>query len=161
MVALCRQRGEREGLATNLYAQAMHELDLPRRYRTIFVCGGFGLGGRRGHDREGLRRIYEHLEPGGTLVLDNEVPYASLGWWPAWTAEGRQGLPREWRDYGERRRAADGDELALVTRLLALDPLEQHVTSQIRAGLWRDEELVAEEEHTTWPGRGSSRSFTG
>ena len=37
----------------NLYAQAMHELDLPRRYRTIIVCGGFGLGGQREHDVEG------------------------------------------------------------------------------------------------------------
>ena len=73
MLERVRERCEREGLAApNLYAQAMHELDLPRRYRTIIVCGGFGLGGRREHDVEGLRRIYEHLEPGGTLVLDNE-----------------------------------------------------------------------------------------
>lgn len=33
-LAVCQQRAEREGLAHRLYAQAMHELDLPRRYRT-------------------------------------------------------------------------------------------------------------------------------
>jgi hypothetical protein len=81
-------------------------------------------------------------------VLDNEVPSANPRWWSAWTAEGREALPRDWRDYGERRRTADGDELALTTRLVAIDPLEQHVTTQIRAGFWHDGELVAEEEHT-------------
>ena len=30
----------------NLYAQAMHELDLPRRYRTIIVCGGWASAAR-------------------------------------------------------------------------------------------------------------------
>ena len=79
MLALCRERAEREGLSPNLYQQAMHELDLPRRYRTIYVCGGFGLGGNRDHDEVALRRIYEHLEPGGALVLDNEVPYDDAG----------------------------------------------------------------------------------
>src|SRR5215213_10459605 len=44
MLAHCREAAEREGLSPNLYARAMHELDLPRRYRTVFVCGGFGLG---------------------------------------------------------------------------------------------------------------------
>jgi len=147
MIELCRERLAGEGLETNLYAQAMHELDLPRRYRTILVCGGFGLGGRREHDREALRRIHDHLEPGGLLVLDNEVPYASRTW-GRWPREARGELPAAWAEYGERERAADGSELALAGRLVALDPLEQHVTTQLRAGCWRDGELVSEEEHT-------------
>ena len=77
MLALARERAVREGLdPPNLYAQAMHELELPRTYRTIVVCGAFGLGGERDHDVEALRRLFEHLEPGGTLVLDNEAPFA-------------------------------------------------------------------------------------
>ena len=76
MLRHCREAAEREGLSPNLYAQAIHELDLPRRYRTIYVCGGFGLGSTREQDVEGLRRLHDHLEPGGLLVLDNEVPYA-------------------------------------------------------------------------------------
>ncbi len=101
MLERVRERCEREELPQpNLYAQAMHELDLPRRYRTIIVCGGFGLGGRREHDVEGLRRLYEHLEPGGTLVLDNEVPYADTFLWAYWPKEKRQELPRAWRDTG-------------------------------------------------------------
>jgi SAM-dependent methyltransferase len=65
MLAQCRDRAAREGLAPRLYAQAMHELTLPRAYRTILVCGAFGLGGNRGWDVEALGRLYQHLEPGG------------------------------------------------------------------------------------------------
>lgn len=32
MVALCREKAERDGLSPNLYVQPMHEIDLPRRY---------------------------------------------------------------------------------------------------------------------------------
>jgi SAM-dependent methyltransferase len=148
MLDRVRERCEREGLRQpNLYAQAMHELDLPRRYRTIFVCGGFGLGGQRKHDVEGLRRIYEHLESGGTFVIDNEVPYAAFGW-KYWQRNEREELPRPWRDKGDRRQAADGDEIELHSRIADVDPLAQRVTAQIRALLWRDDEQVAEEEHT-------------
>ena len=69
------------GRSPNLYCQAMHELDLPRRYRTIFVCGGLGLGSTREQDQQALRRLYEHLKPGGRLVLDNEVPYSNATQW--------------------------------------------------------------------------------
>src|SRR5215207_4306668 len=57
MLAHCRAAAEHDGLSPSLYAQAIHELDLPRRYRTIFCCGGFGLGSTREEDAEGLRRL--------------------------------------------------------------------------------------------------------
>ena len=146
MLALCRERAERRGLTADLYTQAMHELELPRRYRTIYVCGGLGLGGRREHDVEALRRFHDHLDPGGTLVLDNEAPYA-CGHWKYWPKQARAALPRPWPAEGDRRRASDGAEYELRSRVLDLDPLEQRVTLEIKAGLWRDGELVAEEEH--------------
>jgi SAM-dependent methyltransferase len=148
MLERVRERCKREGLAApNLYAQAMHELDLPRRYRTIIVCGGFGLGGQREHDAEGLRRIYEHLEPGGTFVVDNEVPYAAIGW-KYWQRKEREELPRPWRDKGDRRRTTDGDEIELRSRIVEVDPHAQRVTVEIRAFLWRDDDVIAEEHHT-------------
>lgn len=148
MLERVRERAEREGLAPpNLYAQAMHELDLPRRYRTIIVCGGFGIGGRRDHDVEGLRRLYEHLEPGGTLVLDNEVPYAKAFFWSFWTKEKRQELPRQWRDEGDRRPLGDGTELELRSRLVEADPLAQRIAIEMRAFHWKGDELLAEELH--------------
>src|SRR5687767_14223156 len=145
MIALCRERAEREGLSPTLFVQPMHELDPPRSYRTIVVCGGFALGSDRAQDLQALERFREHLEPGGTLVLDNEVPYADPRQWQLWLREGRAALPRPWSDDDpERRRAADGTELALQSRLVVLDPLEQRATLEIRARQWRNGELIAE-----------------
>ena len=36
MLALCQEGAARQGLAPRLYQQAMHDLDLPRSYRTIY-----------------------------------------------------------------------------------------------------------------------------
>jgi SAM-dependent methyltransferase len=147
MLALCRERAEREGLTPTLFAQAMHELDLPRRYGTILVCGGLGLGGSREQDLEALRRLHDHIEPGGSIVLDNQVPYSYGGHWKYWRKDERSALPRPWPAAGERRRASDGAEYELRTRLADLDPLSQCVTLEIHASMWRNGRLVAEEEH--------------
>jgi SAM-dependent methyltransferase len=147
MIRLCREQAEREGLSPTLFVQAMHELDPPRRYKTVFVCGGYGLGSTREQDQEALARMHRCLEPGGTLVLDNEVPYANPRRWSHWPKEKRSELPRPWREPGERRRGSDGNEYALVGRLVGLDPLKQQARLEIRAYMWSNNELAAEEEH--------------
>jgi len=147
MIARCREAAAREGLSPNLYAQAMHELDLPRRYRTIFVCGGFGLGSTGEQDLEGLRRLHDYLEPGGLLVLDKEMPYAAGTRWQYWLKEKRQELPLPRREPGKRRVGSDGAEYELRGRLIDADPLDQSVTLEMQAFMWRDGELVAEEEY--------------
>jgi SAM-dependent methyltransferase len=136
MLAHCREAAEREGLSPTLYAQAMHELDLPRRYRTVFVCGGFGLGSTRDQDAEALRRFYAHLEPGGVLVLDAEARE------PAATE-----LRPPWGEPRGRRTGSDGAEYALQGRVADFDPIGRQITRELRAYMWRDAELVAEEEH--------------
>ena len=150
MIALCREKAEREGLSPTLFVQPMHELNPPRRYRTIFVCGGFGLGSDRERDTKALRRFFESLDPGGTLVLDNENPYSSEWPWRYWVKNQRTDIPRAWEplDATERRRGSDGAEYALQSRVVDLDPLEQLATYEMRAGMWREGELVQEEEHT-------------
>jgi SAM-dependent methyltransferase len=149
MIALCREQAEREGLSPTLFVQPMHELDPPRTYRTIFVCGGFGLGSTREQDAEALARFHENLEPGGTLVLDNENPYSGGLPWRYWLKDERATIPRPWEplEASERRRASDGAEYALQSRVVDFDPLEQRVTYEMRAGMWREGELVREEEH--------------
>ena len=148
MLARCREQAARDGLVPRLHAQAMHALDLPRAYRTIYICDSFGLGGQRRQDEEALRRCHRHLAPGGTLVFNHYLPYANAREWPSWLAEERQRLPAPWPDTGTRRRTADGDELELRSRLVALDPLEQRETRQVRVLLWRAGQVVAEEEHS-------------
>ena len=147
MIALCAEAAQAVGASPNLYCQPMHELDLPRRYRTIYVCGGLGLGSTRAQDQEALRRLHEHLEPGGRLVLDNEVPYADGTHWGCWPAGRRDGLPEAAQPPGERRLGSDGFEYALQSRMLGLDPLRQQEAWEMRAFQWRDGSLVARERH--------------
>ena len=61
MVALCREKAEREGLKPQLYQQALHELDLPRTYQTIVVCGTLGIGGSRQQDAMVLQRFADTI----------------------------------------------------------------------------------------------------
>jgi ubiquinone/menaquinone biosynthesis C-methylase UbiE len=74
MIDLCREKATRERLSPALFVQAMHKLDPPRRYKTIFVCGAFGLGSTREQDFEALRRFHEFLEPEGTLFSTSRFP---------------------------------------------------------------------------------------
>jgi len=147
MIALCREKAEREGLSPTLFVQPMHALDPPRRYRTIYVCGGFGLGSTRGQDLEALRRFREHLEPGGTLLVDIEVPYGDGELWRYWRKEERASLPQEAGQPKSRHATSDGTELGLRSRIVDFDPLAQRVTYEMRAAQWRDGELEAEETH--------------
>ena len=108
MIALCREAAEREGLAPSLYVQPKHELDLPRRYRTVFMCGALGVGSTRAEDMEALRRVHDHLEPGGTFVLDNEVPYAEGNGWELWRRRAGDAAPAAPAAGGAAHRARTG-----------------------------------------------------
>lgn len=144
MLALCREQAARDRLEPQLYAQASHELDLPRAYRTIYICDSFGIAGTG----EALRRCYQHLVPGGALVFNLSLPYKKADDWRYWLPEERRMLPEVWRPTGNRRRTASGDEIELRSRLVDFDPLEQRVTTQMRATLWREGVAVMEEEYT-------------
>ena len=146
MIALCSEQATSQGLSPTLFVQAMHELDIPRTYRTIIVCGAFGLASTRDQDQEALRRFYGHLEPGGTLVLDNEVPYSDPSGWQYWTKDARATLPETPEPSGDRRRGSDGAEYSLRVRVIEVDPLDQLVTLEIHAEMWRDGELASEED---------------
>ena len=148
MIEHCRVKAAGEGLAPALFVQAMHEVDPPRMYRTVVVCGAFGLGSTRAQDVEALGRLHEVLQPGGTLLLDVEVPYADAKQWRYWTSEGRRALPEELPPPRERRLASDGAEYTLRGRVVDLDPLEQRVTLVMHAERWRDGALDVAEDRT-------------
>ncbi len=138
MLAECRRLAAAEGLEPTLYAQALHELELPRRYGTIVCCGTFGLGSTREQDAQALVRLHDHLEPGGLLAVDVEETGSELAEEPH---------PEPLDPPAQRRQGSDGCEYALRSRFLAVDRAERRVTRAIQAWQWRDGELVAEEEH--------------
>lgn len=148
MLAWCAEAAKDAAFSPKLYPQAMHELDLPRRYRTIVNCGAFGLGGSREEDLEGLRRIHAHLEPGGAFALDLHLPNVGNDRaWLAWLERHRPELPRRWPSRSDRREAADGTTLELRSRQLAFDPLEQTYTAELRVDHLDGDRLIAREEY--------------
>jgi SAM-dependent methyltransferase len=147
MLAYCQQTAEREGLSPRLYRQALHMLDLPRKYQTIVICGTFGIGGSRQQDFEVLQRFYDHLLPGGLLVLDGEVAYSDAKLWPLWQKEGRTHLPEPWPE-SVGKLPEDGNESELHYRLVAVDPFEQQTTGEMRMLLFKDKQLATDDTYT-------------
>jgi len=150
MIALAALEAKKRGVKPKLTVQPMHELDMGRTYRTIYMCGLFRLGGRRDHDREALKRAYGHLEPGGALLITQQgIPYGDdEKGWAEWIPGHRDHIPGEWPTNGNRRTAADGDEIELLSRVAELDPFEQRITQEMRARLWHQGKVVKEEEYS-------------
>ena len=146
MVEVCRGKAAGAGHHPRLFVQALHELELRRRYRTIIVVGVFGLGSTPSRDASALRRLHEHLEPGGTLLLDLEVPWSDDGSWACWTAPGRGALPEPWPDEPRRRQAPDGATYTLVNRVHSCDPMVPRMTYETRVERWRGGEREAVEQ---------------
>ena len=147
MLNRCRDAADAAGLQIRLHAQAMHELDIDRRYRTIVVCGAFGLGASREDDLEGLIRIRRLLEPGGTLILDHYPPKGTAKSKPS-AALRKQFFEREWPEKGDRRRAGDGSELDLRVRLRDFDSKRRAATRETSIRHFVDGREVAEETHS-------------
>ena len=75
MLEICRDKVESAGRQCNLYEQRLEEMALPRKYGMSFVPGGsYGHIYDKRVAAECLRRIHEHLLPGGWLVLDVRPP---------------------------------------------------------------------------------------
>jgi len=148
MLAFARDAAQQRGYQPRLLRQAMGELEPPRTYRTVYICDSFGIGGRRADDQTMLRRIHDVLEPGGALVFSHDLPHDDPAQWAYWLPDRRRELPQPWSEGGDRRRAANGEEIELGGRIFDLDPSSQVVTMQMRPRLYRDGALVSEEEHT-------------
>lgn len=147
MLAYCKQTAEREGFSPRLYRQALHELNLPRQYQTIVACGVFGIGVSREQDFTALQRFYQHLAPGGLLLLEAYMPYGDEKVWPLWRKEARRSLPEPWPEYVGKN-PDDDREYDLFYRLVAVDPLEQRTVGEMRMLLYRDKQIVEDKTYT-------------
>jgi SAM-dependent methyltransferase len=91
-----RHSAAREGFSPGLYEQPMHTIHSPRKYKTIYICGSFGLAGSREKDLATLHRCFEHLKDGGALLLNIQAEYASAEAWKKWLNENRGAVPEPW-----------------------------------------------------------------
>ncbi|MDP9237463.1 MAG: class I SAM-dependent methyltransferase [Chloroflexota bacterium] len=102
MLALCREKARRLELSPNLYEQRMQALELPRRYRTIFVpSSSFLLLTDPVDAAETMRRFFAHLEPDGLLLM----PFMVL--WPG-AKPPQHDTWSGWFKAGEAKRPEDG-----------------------------------------------------
>ena len=93
MLAACAAKCAERGVRGSLHEQSLHALDLPRRYKLIFAGGAsFGLIVDSAEVEESLRRLYDHLSPGGHLLLEVETPRAA----PAGGDAAGRARPRKW-----------------------------------------------------------------
>ena len=88
MLSICRQKLEAENLIATLYEQDMLSFDTGQQYDTIFISGGsFQLIEEISDAVAFLRRIHDHLNPGGQFVVDICCPWDQI----------RQNQDGQWR----------------------------------------------------------------
>lgn len=140
MLAICRQKAASLELAPALYQQQVQELDLPRRYRTILVPSStLQLLVDPQDALDALRRIHDHLLPGGLLAT------TVMQFW-------RAGDPLDtgWKVTAERARAEDGATLRRWSRSVH-DPANQWESTEDRYEVVVDGQVVFSELHAVSP----------
>ena len=148
MLHYCRSKAANEGFNPNLYNQPMHAFELPRKYKTIYICDSFDLAGSREKGLETLRSCYAHLEDGGALLLNIQAEYTSPESWKLWLSEKRKALPQPWPEDGHRTLHQMAASILFVSAFVDVDPLEQNFTRQVRLEKWQSGKLIASEEYT-------------
>lgn len=141
MLAICREKAASQGLKPVLYQQGMQELNLPRKYKTIFIpCGTFVLITDRNQALETLRRFHHHLLPGGILALSLFSPFAR----GEPLSDDLNGADGEWGEW-VRSTLPDGTEIVQHIFREGIDPVEQLLTAKRRYQWLDDGRLVKEE----------------
>jgi len=75
MLQACREHGAAKGLKPQVYEQLVQAIELPRRYGYIFMPDSqFALLYDKAVALTALKRLHDHLLPGGKIVLDVRPP---------------------------------------------------------------------------------------
>ncbi|WP_419883152.1 class I SAM-dependent methyltransferase [Peribacillus sp. B-H-3] len=132
MLASCRQRCEEHELSPNLYQADLRELSLAHKYDAIIIpAGSFLLIENREDSIQVLKKIYEHLETGGRLLLDLFIPDDNL---QAGSFEGTSTF-----------HVSNGDIITLERKLVEVDFLNQYKVSYLKYEKWREGKLIQTE----------------
>lgn len=137
MLWICLEKAQDFDLNPTTYQQAIQSLDVPRKYRTIFIpSNSFQLVTDLSNAEAALERCYRHLQRGGKLVMS--------------IMDISQDSTQEWQLVAEQQRPQDG---LLVRRWLksTYDPETQLEDTEDRYELVKDGEVVATELHTRSP----------
>ena len=142
MLALCREKAAAQGLELAIFEQEMVALELPRRYRTILVPSStIQLLTDRNDALGAIRRLRDHLEPGGVLAMS----FMLMGGAEEWS---------EWRSREAVRK--DGATIRNSSRRRYDIPARLEYSEE-RYEVIVDGEIVATEEYSRSP---SARWYT-
>jgi SAM-dependent methyltransferase len=152
MLAACSAKCDALGVSVALRQQFVQDLDMPREYALAFIAAGsFGLLVEEADYRVGLRRVFEHLLPGGTLVLEAETtlaaPKRSGRWFGRWwdRPDGARIVSRDLGRYDDTTHVEEGlgiYELYVDARLV-----ETEMNNWVRR-FWNERELANEIERS-------------
>src|SRR5690625_3196447 len=125
MLASCRERCEKHGLNPHLYESNLRELSLSTKYEAIIIpAGSFLLIENRDESIAVLKRLYEHLEPGGRLILDLFLPDNQFEIDETFKGTEAYALP-------------NGDTITMEEKLVKADLLNQYKVSYLKYEKWR------------------------
>lgn len=75
MSAICREKAKAAGVEVTVHQQYAQELDLERRYATIYIpVSSFQLIEDLDDAKAALARFHKHLDPGGQLLVSLFIP---------------------------------------------------------------------------------------
>lgn len=142
MLALCRAKGRQKGLTLVVYKRYMQDLALPKQYGCVFSpLGTFQHIANHDDAQRALQKFYEHLLPGGILLV-----YVCLPWLDA----------PEFGQWHRHDPVVAGDNIIQVSEKSVHDPLDQLIFSTYRYEVRHGNVLVASEEKelvTRWYSR--------
>jgi SAM-dependent methyltransferase len=70
MIENCHKKAKKKGVAVKLYEQAMQDLNIDKKYGTIYIpYGSFMLVSDLKESAQAIKRFYDHLLPGGHLMI--------------------------------------------------------------------------------------------
>jgi SAM-dependent methyltransferase len=132
MLAVCQQSCAERGLSAHLVEADLQSLSLPERYEAILIPGGsFMLMEDRQVSLNVLKRLYEHLQPGGRLLLDYFLPDTNF-------QLGSLGAPATFS-------LPDGDIITMEKTLVEADLYLQHKVTYLKYEKWRNGALLQTE----------------
>ncbi|BFH68965.1 MAG: class I SAM-dependent methyltransferase [Paenibacillus dendritiformis] len=130
MLASCRKRCEERNLRPMLYEGELQNLALPHKYDAIIIpTGSFCLLDNRQESINALKCFYEHLTPGGRIIIDlilpdrMEVGTTSTSTFP---------FP-------------SGDVITVEDKLVEFSMIDQYSVSYLKYEKWREGSLIQSE----------------
>jgi SAM-dependent methyltransferase len=131
MLTACRNRLSERGLSADLNESNLQSLDLLHNYEAIIIPGGsFLLIDDREESIQALRKLYEHLEPGGSLIMDVFLPDGQFKTGKVNTSI----FP-----------FPDGDTITMESKLIEADFFQQRKVTHLKYEKWRNGSLIATE----------------